>query len=184
MLRRTAVFVAAIATGLLLSAAPVRAITNGVVDTEHPYVGSVGVAFEPGIAFFFCSGTLIAPNVFLTAAHCLASLGSLESVVVTLDGDLNNGVSPFVRSSAAYYDPAFPGNEGDTHDLGVIILERDVTEWNGIPIEPAELPPAGLLDQMAAHGGLRGESFENVGYGSAASFKGGRRASTSTSSAR
>jgi hypothetical protein len=133
----------------------------------------VGIEFEPGVAFFFCSGTLIAPNVFVTVAHCLSFLASFDNVVVTFDGNLNNGVSPFVQSSAVYVDPAFTSSEGDTHDLGLIILSRDVTEWNGTPIDPAELPPAGLLDQMAAHGGLHGTSFDNVGYGATASFKGG-----------
>ena len=172
-MRRLIVSLAAAITLSVLAATPARAITNGTIDTDHPYVGSMGVEFEPGVAFFFCSGTLIAPDVFLTAAHCLAFLGSLESVVVTFDGDLNNGVTPFVRSRAAYFAPAFTSAQGDTHDLGVIILVRDVTEWNGIPIEPAELPSAGQLDQMAAHGGLRNQSFDVVGYGAAASFKGG-----------
>jgi hypothetical protein len=191
MRRHVIAFVAAVTTLLLLSVTPVRAISNGVIDTDHPQVGAMGVQFEPGAAFFICSGTLIAPDVFLVAAHCVAGLSPFvppEHVVVTFDVNLFTA-STLIPAIDYAFDPAFGRDAGDLHDLGVIILSRNVTEWNGTPVVPATLPTAGLLDQMAARGGLRGTSFVNVGYGADPSFKGAppsiefdgyRKTSTST----
>jgi hypothetical protein len=169
---------AAVAALLVLPAAPVSAITNGVLDTEHTNVGMLGVEYAPGLAFFFCSGTLIAPNVFVTAAHCVAAVGfwdpqSIPRVVITFDADIFEGSGRLVPATAGYVEPGFGGhNVADTHDLGVVILSEQVTEWNGEAVDPADLPTSGQLDQMAAHGGLLGTSFVNVGYGADALLRG------------
>jgi hypothetical protein len=57
---------------LLLIAVPVQAITYGEPDgTRHPNVGGlVAAAQYPDGTWLYCSGTLISPTVFLTAAHC------------------------------------------------------------------------------------------------------------------
>ncbi len=54
---------------LLLSAQPAAAITGGELDGEgHPNVGLL-VADIDGVPAWRCTGTLIAPRVFLTAGH-------------------------------------------------------------------------------------------------------------------
>ena len=50
----------------------------------------------------------------------------------------------------------------------MILLDSPV---NGIV--PASLPSAGLLDQLAAHNGLHGAAFTNVGYGASGYSQGG-----------
>src|SRR6185369_6274089 len=68
-------FAACIATGAL-------AITYGVADgTRHPQTGALVGVFSSG-TFPYCSGALISPTVFLTAAHC--NLGN-SRVTVTFD---------------------------------------------------------------------------------------------------
>ena len=68
-----------------------HAIINGTVDGNlHPNVGMV-VAEANGVKFTPCSGNLVEPRVFVTAAHCLefiASRGATQ-VWVTFDSQVN-----------------------------------------------------------------------------------------------
>ena len=140
---------------LALSATPAFAISNGVIDTTHRNVGALLFEVEPGLRVPICTGTLIAPTVFLTAAHCSSDLTPvIDLVSVTFDVNAINPAA-FVPATAAYVDPNSALHLGQI-DLGIIILSRSVTEWDGVAVDPAELPPAGLLDQLAAKGGLRG----------------------------
>src|SRR5207249_11674519 len=72
------VFILSIAS-LTLPASPAGAIANGQLDGSlHPNVGALIAEYvQPGQRDALCSGTLIAPKVFLTAAHCTAFLTSL-----------------------------------------------------------------------------------------------------------
>src|SRR6188474_3021179 len=58
---------------MLVTSSYVSAITYGFVDTNNTYsnVGAYIVKSPTtGQIFPICTGTLIGPNVFLTAAHC------------------------------------------------------------------------------------------------------------------
>src|SRR5215204_1319534 len=69
-----ALLCAVVAAALLVTPARVRAITYGFVDVNNAYpnVGAFIVQSPSGEIYPFCSGTLIAPDVFLTASHCTA----------------------------------------------------------------------------------------------------------------
>ncbi len=137
---------------VLLPAAPAGAITNGTVDgTGHPDVGGLvsPTQYSDG-TWLYCSGTLISPTVFLTAAHC-GEQG--ERVGVTFDPD-------YVAGDKVYYgtfhaDPLYPGPTSDGHDIAVVVLDRAVKG-----IEPALLPAAGSLSNLSAT-----QQFTSVGYG-------------------
>ena len=55
---------------VLASSGVALAITYGQPDgNKHPNVGALVGTFD-GQTYPYCSGTLISPTVFLTAAHC------------------------------------------------------------------------------------------------------------------
>ncbi len=156
----------------LVAAAQAPAITGGGPDAgAHPQVGIMVVNSSNLGRGYGCSGTLISPTVFLTAAHCDPSL--LRVVHVTrlwayfADqlGDPNAIPMQDLVEGTFVADPQFQPNPGgeegsiDSHDIAVILLDSPVT------ITPASLPAADLLDQLASKGGLLGQSFTNVGYG-------------------
>jgi hypothetical protein len=157
-----------------LAAAPAGAITNGQpTGSLYPNVGALVVPEDigelpwiMGPAGNFCSGTLVAPAVVLTAGHCTegargAGIGSGE-VRVTFDPVIT-GSSTFY--SGTYYThplfglPAWGGSHANPYDIAVIVLDE---EPQGIT--PALLPPVGLLDALGPQG-LRHQSFTPVGYG-------------------
>jgi hypothetical protein len=121
-----------------------------------------------------CSGELIAPTYFLTAAHCLQFIADSGGFVVidgvTFDPTYDpNAPATIVPAASFTVDPAFGKDLADLHDLGVITLAQPVATT------PVRLPTAGLLDHVAAQGGLKGEDFTNVGYGATGyDFGGGR----------
>ena len=80
----SALVVAVVGFGALLTGnAPVTAITGGTEDTANTYSNVGMVVFYQPDGRFRCSGTLIAPRVFLTAAHC--TFQDIGQVVVTFD---------------------------------------------------------------------------------------------------
>ena len=158
--------------GSLLFAPQTSAITYGFVDSNNTFrnTGAFIVKSTNGEIFPICSGTLITPNVFLTASHCtlfytqdLAPEGDVA--YVSLDqsipfGSLTSNKTELLRVAHVVSNPNFNQSQGDSGDIGVLILERDV---RGVP--PAKLPACGLLDQLVAQNGLKKATFTNAGYG-------------------
>lgn len=136
----------------VLAAGPAAAITNGEPDgTGHRNVGGLvnDRPYSDG-TWLYCSGTLISPTVFLTAAHC-GDEGA--RVAVTFDPAYVDGDT--THRGTFHSDPAYPGTSADSHDIAVVVLDRAVKGST-----PALLPEAGSL------AGLRlGQEFTSVGYG-------------------
>jgi V8-like Glu-specific endopeptidase len=137
---------------------PASAITNGTPDGEgHPAVGAlVGTKAYPDGTWSYCTGTLISPTVFLTAAHCAES--GQKTALVSFSSRYSLGAGVYVGRYEA--DPQYT-EKSELHDIAVVVFSTPITG-----IKPARLPTAGMLDQMKSSGALATSSFTPVGYGS------------------
>ncbi len=153
---------------LAVGALPAAAITGGYVDGDaHPNVGLM-IADIDGEPEWRCSGTLIAPTVFLTAGHCTGD--GATGARVWFDTDLtDNEEYPYGGATSIEGTPVphplYGWSGGDHHDVGLVILDEAVTD-----IEPAALPSPALLTQLKKDrildgGHEEGVYFKSVGYG-------------------
>jgi hypothetical protein len=161
-----------------------HAVIWGEVDLEnhYEYVGAIVGMEHPvtGKPFVFCSGSLVHPQVLLTAGHGTYQLESvLKQGLITLD-DVRVSFGPdaldpktWREVEAVVTHPDFqPGLDpkNDPVDVGALVLKKPVRK-----IEPAILADEGLLDLLQEIGELREDSeggtrFNVVGYGSTLQF--------------
>src|SRR5262245_50954354 len=152
----------------------VKAIVYGFVDTGNVFSNSGAFIVKSpatGSVFPICSGTLISPTVFLTASHCtvffendLAPLGF--RAFISFDnpipfGDLTSNQTRLIPVTQVVTNPNFNQAQSDTGDIAVLLVRANDTRG----LTPAQLPPAGLLDQLASQNGLKSAVFTPVGYG-------------------
>ena len=146
---------AAIAVGtILLLPAGAGAITYGVPDGNgHPEVGALLApqAYSDG-TWATCSGTLISPTVFLTAAHCDQGV---SQVAVTFDSSYDSATGTTYWGTW-HANPNYRSAQSDPHDLAVVVFPAPGV----LGITPALLPAAGSLNGLA-----NGTRFTSVGYG-------------------
>jgi MYXO-CTERM domain-containing protein len=144
-------------------------IEGGTVDRINTEV--VGIAIINGFSGGICSGTLIAPNLVMTARHCVAELGG-ESVNCSADtfGDVY-AASSFTATTAVQI--SFNGRSGYRvsevfvpeesadvcgYDIALLRLSSNVPESEAVPRVPRVDEPI-----------QRGEGYTAVGYGTTAS---------------
>ena len=86
MLKKLSVSIVALAAAI--AAGTAHAITFGEPDgTRHPNVGGLVSEWNPDSPGpdQFCSGTLVSPTLFLTAAHCMVGWPADQQFWVTFD---------------------------------------------------------------------------------------------------
>jgi hypothetical protein len=153
------------ATFILVTAiaAPSGAITGGQPDEgRHPYVGGTVLFFPPrNETIVNCTGSLISPAVFVTAAHC-GRHGTRREV--SFDEVFDAETSP--RHPGWFYvHPNYDPNRPSDNDVAVIVLDNAVPGVDDSTPLPT-LPAPRLLDRMMADGSLNQSTrFTSVGYG-------------------
>lgn len=126
-------------------------ITHGQPDTTHPAVVGVGL-FDPCVGdppTVVCTGTVVAPRVVVTAAHCLDFPHELGRVFYGENLD-QSGDGALIADATAH-----PGFDAVTYldDIGVVFLREDAPVAP-VPLRQSPLGPADI-----------GAQVQIVGYG-------------------
>jgi len=149
------------------SGASASAIVDGSHDTVHTNVGTM-VVIAGANHYRLCSGTLIAPTVFLTASHCTAAANHYHDTMgfgtgVSFDliqtqpsttSTVHTGVA--VTNPAWLAEPSTPTSIAKLEkDIGVILLDQPITD-----LSIAALPQADVYGGLAV-----GTKLTDVGFG-------------------
>ncbi len=140
-------------------------IKGGQVENNQTAVVGILAQLQGGTGI--CSGTLIAPNLVLTAQHCVAELNSqfvncgstpfgnkhdASAMYVTTQTQMSNDPSNYTRVSQILIPPG--GNDTCGFDIALLVLTQNIPSSNATPIVPR-------VDSAP----VAGESYTAVGYG-------------------
>jgi secreted trypsin-like serine protease len=172
-----------IATVVLARGTPARAITGTYrPDTTHTYVGLAVFYDQNGEFVHRCSGSLIAPSVFLTAGHCTDDSLGLSYARIYFQQDAGAHYDPVTQHDpiSGYPDECMGGDPlcvtGHTlvdygfdefagfpnvRDLGIVLLDQPVTFTR----EFALLAAPGSLDTLLTNRRPQNTAFVVSGYG-------------------
>ncbi|MGC1210130.1 MAG: trypsin-like serine protease [Micromonospora sp.] len=185
---------AAVAT-VMAAATPASAINtyNAQPAPERHEVGALLVQWDrdgDGVSEtidWYCSGTMVDRNTFLTAAHCTTDWSPGVTFYVSLAQDVQGaldkakaeGLTPSQIATTVgvqgteHTSPDYPGNSADAHDIAVIeFSDTQATDlakrW---PFTPATLPTAGQFDAMGPRA-LDATTWQVMGYGTEEALNG------------
>lgn len=148
-------WIAAVAAALTLAApvsatdatSPLTSLVTGDDSRGWEAVGRLNIGSSG-----FCTGAMIAPDLVLTAAHCLFDKDTMKEVnagqIEFLAGWRNGRATAYRDVRRAFLHPEYEynGREGDlrvVNDLALLELERPIQTSNVTPFRTAERPRKG-----------------------------------------
>jgi V8-like Glu-specific endopeptidase len=136
-----------------------RGIIGGTPVAAGEYQEVVGVLTSDG----FCSGTVIAPRVVLTAAHCVFSESGSELAAsafsVFVGNTLPSSGAGQYQVSARYRHPQYDNSSSDfrqAHDVAVLVATQD------IPVTPVPILPLAQVSQATVGTNVLIEGFGDI----------------------
>lgn len=160
-MRRSLIALMTALAAVVAFSAPAAAIVYGQLADEGEFdnVGALIGEYQ-GARYIFCTGTLIAPTVFLTASHCVGDGQRMwvsfdKHVIEPVQGSVNN-----LRPGTAHAHPLYSCcGANNPYDVAVVVLD-DRVDW----IAPASLPTLRMLDRMNNRE-RNAATFTTAGYG-------------------
>jgi len=132
------------------------AIVGGSADADDPSVVAV-YGQQPGArSGFLCTGSVIAPTVILTAAHCVSPVetGDGAEFTVITGPDIGKSGAQQLAVDTVHANPLWsPDNLENGHDQGIVVLSQP-TSLQPLPINRRKLASS-----------LTGRAVRIVGYG-------------------
>jgi len=180
-MRKSLFALGALAALVVGVASPASAITgNYVEDYEHPFVGLLVMYDENGEFMGRCSGSLLTPEIFLTAGHCTDGATSAR-VYFQQDAGVNYDPELQYDPVSGYPDECAAGTEGVTCSYASQVFNYGFADFQGFPNtldaglvildtpiyvdEYAVLAAPGTLDTFATKRGLQDVTVTASGYG-------------------
>ena len=112
-------------------------IIGGALSKKNESMEVVALIEKEG--GFYCTGTLIAPKLVLTAAHCVKSLIASDISVYAGQGRADRQMEGQVEAEATFVQDDYEINSRDDSDLGLIVLKDTLKDEQGKDIVPAKI---------------------------------------------